>query len=413
MSFLETRKKNKLVAALIFSLSTSYNPAGAFSSWPSSPQTSCGVRIHAQQNKFKKLKPFYATGNLSEDLAEIDNDKTAGKENEKMNTEKEFNFVDLTRAIIRRLANLSLQDYKWRSDYFKKSEADRRVEESLARMIGDDPSYFRPMDASDSKIGPLGKAEKTLVNWLILVIEEEGKRAQQIAALDGELVRPMDLNENEGGPLAALERSAVQFWDTIRTTEKSRGVNQRPKDVQGSPLGQFENFVATKLNSITEAEQLRLEMQRRLPDGSVVRPIDVPGPLGELERQWLEVATAERQRIKEDKVRPKDASYQGPLGEAELRAIAALKVLQQEERARLDSITKAMKESRPMERDSNSVLGLIEAVMVGIFRAPQMIVSVVQRVQELMESSRLEQADQIILENEQLRRKSSSRETKE
>ncbi len=258
-----------------------------------------------------------------------------------------------------------------------------------------------------------GKAEKTLVNWLILVIEEEGKRAQQIAALDGELVRPMDLNENEGGPLAALERSAVQFWDTIRTTEKSRGVNQRPKDVQGSPLGQFENFVATKLNSITEAEQLRLEMQRRLPDGSVVRPIDVPGPLGELERQWLEVATAERQRIKEDKVRPKDASYQGPLGEAELRAIAALKVLQQEERARLDSITKAMKESRPMERDSNSVLGLIEAVMVGIFRAPQMIVSVVQRVQELMESSRLEQADQIILENEQLRRKSSSRETKE
>ena len=63
--------------------------------------------------------------------------------------------MDLTRAIIRRLANLSLQDYKWRSDYFKKSEADRRVEESLARMIGDDPSYFRPMDASDSKIGPL------------------------------------------------------------------------------------------------------------------------------------------------------------------------------------------------------------------------------------------------------------------
>ena len=61
----------------------------------------------------------------------------------------------MTRAIIRRLANLSLQDYKWRSDYFKKSEADRRVEESLARMIGDDPSYFRPMDASDSTIGPL------------------------------------------------------------------------------------------------------------------------------------------------------------------------------------------------------------------------------------------------------------------
>ena len=108
MSFLETRKKNKLVAALIFSLSTSYNPAGAFSSWPSSPQTSCGVRIHAQQNKFKKLKPFYATGNLSEDLAEIDNDKTAGKENEKMNSEKEVRYLVRTPSYARNISNIAL-----------------------------------------------------------------------------------------------------------------------------------------------------------------------------------------------------------------------------------------------------------------------------------------------------------------
>ena len=54
-----------------------------------------------------------------------------------------------------RLAELSLKDYDWRSSLFKRDEADRKVEESLARMMGDEPSYVRPMDASTDKIGPL------------------------------------------------------------------------------------------------------------------------------------------------------------------------------------------------------------------------------------------------------------------
>jgi hypothetical protein len=54
-----------------------------------------------------------------------------------------------------RLAKLSLEDYKWRISVFKTEEADRRVEESLARMMGDEASYVRPMDASKEKIGPL------------------------------------------------------------------------------------------------------------------------------------------------------------------------------------------------------------------------------------------------------------------
>ena len=54
-----------------------------------------------------------------------------------------------------RLAELSLKDYDWRSSIFKSKEADRRVEESLARMMGDQPAYVRPMDASDENIGPL------------------------------------------------------------------------------------------------------------------------------------------------------------------------------------------------------------------------------------------------------------------
>ena len=53
------------------------------------------------------------------------------------------------------LAKLSLKDYNWRTSIFKETEADRLVEESLARMMGDEPAYIRPMDASEKKIGPL------------------------------------------------------------------------------------------------------------------------------------------------------------------------------------------------------------------------------------------------------------------
>lgn len=54
-----------------------------------------------------------------------------------------------------RLAELSLEDYEWRQSVFSTNEADRKVEESLARMMGDEASYVRPMDASTEKIGPL------------------------------------------------------------------------------------------------------------------------------------------------------------------------------------------------------------------------------------------------------------------
>ena len=59
------------------------------------------------------------------------------------------------RRALRRLAQLSLADYDWRMSVYKEKEADRRVEESLARMLGEDASYVRPMDASEKTIGPL------------------------------------------------------------------------------------------------------------------------------------------------------------------------------------------------------------------------------------------------------------------
>ena len=62
---------------------------------------------------------------------------------------------DVFKQALRNLASLSLVDYKWRSALFKKNEADRMEEEWMARMMGKDPAYARPMDANDEVRGPL------------------------------------------------------------------------------------------------------------------------------------------------------------------------------------------------------------------------------------------------------------------
>lgn len=321
--------------------------------------------------------------------------------------EEELNTNDLIKTLFKKIANLSLQDYYWRSDLFKKNEADRRVEESLARMMGEDAAYVRPMDAGEN-MGPLGRAEKQLVDWLKLVIEEEGRRARLIASSDGEFVRPMDLQQSDkGGPLAALENSAVNFLESIKVseTERVRTATLRPKDVdqdKRGPLGNFEARVVSALEEIRASEEFRME-QTRARGGEIVRPIDVPGPLGEAERWYLELITAEKQRGKErikndgKLVRPKDASLEGPLGAAERAFTNALGVVRDEETERLRSMQRVLNENRPMERDRNSIAGWTEALLVGIFRAPQLLFRVIDRVNELMESEKLDSKDEKIL----------------
>lgn len=68
---------------------------------------------------------------------------------------KADDYDDSIRRGLKRLAQLSLEDYAWRMSVFKEKEADRKVEEYMAAMIGEDASYVRPMDAGENKIGPL------------------------------------------------------------------------------------------------------------------------------------------------------------------------------------------------------------------------------------------------------------------
>ena len=309
---------------------------------------------------------------------------------------KPRNLGDIARELIRNLAELALEDYKWRSDVFKTMNANRLVETSLARMRGDpSPGYYRPMDAPMQ--GPLGIAEHSAVSWLSRVIEEEGRRAQLIFDKDGVLVRPMEVEGR--GPLADIEATVVEFFNNIRDSErlrKSLGI-LRPKDLEESkrgPLGNAEFQLYQALKDLSNSESLRYEQS--LQRGSSVRPMDVPGPLGEVEAAVFEIFKAEQKRASEKAksnsvrpLRPKDASIPGPLGDAEQEAIRAFRRLSVEERERLQGILKTLQDNRPMEINRDSILGAMEAVIVGILRAPQLLVSVWERVSELLKSETL------------------------
>jgi hypothetical protein len=314
---------------------------------------------------------------------------------------------DFLRSTFRRLAELSLQDWQLRSDAFKSSEAERMVEESLARMRGQEANYVRPMDAQNK--GPIGRWEASTVLWFKQVFQEEALRAKRIINSDGEIVRPIQAAEL--GPLGYLEKTVVDFLQSILQSETARARTKtlRPKDLDESlrgPLGRLEQDAVRMLEDIRESENLRsqLQLQSRSQGDKIVRPIDVPGPLGEFELKVSELFYAEQKRTAEKQkregkvVRPMDAQWRGPLGEAELNVYETIKELHAEEMERLRNIQRVLQEQRPMEAQSDSMLGILESILVGLLRGPQLLVSVVERVRELMDSELLPDRDRQVLD---------------
>jgi hypothetical protein len=330
---------------------------------------------------------------------------------------------DLARDAIQRLAELSLQDYKWRSNLFKTTEAERLLEKSLARMTGEDAAYFRPMNAADNAIGPLGCLEKAVVEWLSNVIDEEGRRAQRIVNSDGQSLRPMDAGEGgDSGPLASLEKRATDFIHSILQSERERvrTGTLRPKDLEETvrgPFGELEMRAVFFLQELEQSEKLRMQ-QSLLRSGEVIRPIDVPGPLGEIEMAISDIFYAEGKRALDLEknpgmnIRPKDARFPGPFGETELTISNILEKLRIEESERLRNIKRVFQDNRPMDKDSNSFLGVLETVVVGLARGPQLLASVFKRVQELLSSEKLDEADMdIVKERERVESSSSQSES--
>jgi len=355
-------------------------------------------------------------------LLSIDNDDNdqfdVSKEQQLQQQQGEKNSRNLVRLEkstgLLQLAKLSLQDYEWRNGFFKKREANRRMEESLARMMGDEASYVRPMDASESNIGPLGLWEKSSVEWLRQVIEEEARRAREIVRLGGILVRPMDAycdgDEQSLGPLGIVERRVVDFLDSIRDSERERSNLKvlRPKDLEPSlrgPLGEAELRASEAIREIIGSEKMRMQ-QSKIREG-IVRPIDVPGPLGDLEMAVLDVVKAEEQRKLESEqtdgalIRPMNARKKGPLGELEEQAIEAVRRLTDEEKVRLRNIQRFLDENRPMEQVEPSALGVVETIVVGIIRAPILIFQILSRVRDLLQSEPLDNVDVKILKDEE------------
>ena len=314
---------------------------------------------------------------------------------------------DLRKTLLR-LAEWSLEDYKWRSSVFKEAEADRMVEETLARVQGTKPTYVRPMDAGEEQIGPLGQLEKSAVEWLSQVIDEEGRRAKKIIDTDGRLVRPID--SDELGPLGKLEQKVVEFLRSITSSERERVRTKtlRPMDLEESirgPLGRLEEAVSKFFADLRESERMRYEFSKNR-GGAMVRPIDVPGPLGELELWIGEILKAEELRAMEKKsgtiVRPMEAKVPGPLGKVEKKAYDFLDRLSAEEMERLRNMKQYLKDARPMESNRDSLLGIVETIAVGIIRAPLLVLNVIDRVRELIESEPLEEIDQQKMESKNL-----------
>jgi len=352
---------------------------------------------------------------FDDDNKNVDADQQQQQQQQQQENTKERGLLRLEKSSgLLRLAQLSLQDYEWRVGFFKDREADRKVEESLARMMGDEASYVRPMDASDSSIGPLGLWEKESVEWLQSVIDEEGRRAREIVRLGGILVRPMDATSGPGGieqlgPLGVIEKRVVDFLDSIRISERERTKSRvlRPKDLEASkrgPLGKAELRASEAIREILNSEKIRMEQSRKR-DG-IVRPIDIPGPLGELEMAVLEVVKAEEQRKLETAenngavlVRPMDARTKGPLGELEAQATEAVKRLTDEEKQRVQNIQRYLDENRPMQQQQPSALGMLETIVVGIVRAPILIFQILSRVKDLLDAKTIDESDAKILDD--------------
>ena len=225
------------------------------------------------------------------------------------------------------------------------------------------------------------------------------------------MVRPIEAKAPDGelGPLGFMEKQFVDFLDDVRQSEKerSRSKTLRPKDLDESvrgPLGEAELKAVEAIREILDAEKLRMT-QSKVRD-EVVRPIDVPGPIGEFEMMVLEVVEAERQRAIDRKlnperllVRPKDASMKGPLGVLEEQAVAVVEKLTIEEKERLRNIRKYLHENRPMQQDKNSILGILERVAVGVVRAPILLYQIILRVTELLHSEPLSSEDLQVIED--------------
>jgi len=220
--------------------------------------------------------------------------------------------------------------------------------------------------------------------------------------MGGMMVRPLEAKAPDGelGPLGFMEKQFVDFLDTVRQSERQRTKSKtlRPMEMDEStrgPLGEAEWKAVKAIRQIVDAEKTRMN-QSRLRD-VIVRPIDVPGPIGELEMKILDVIDAERQRVA-DGVRPMASSKKGPLGELEEQAVAIVEKLTKEEKERLRNINRFLKENRPMEQDEKSFWGIVETVAVGIVRAPILIYQIILRVRELLDSTTLPIEDSELLQ---------------
>lgn len=274
---------------------------------------------------------------------------------------------------------------------------------SLSKAALEETDRWRALYRATRKIrldgDPVAVATVRRVQQLALaVVDEEEYRAKQMISLGGSAIRPRDAPPDVRGPLGELELE----WTT--TLEESRW---NLLSVLLDWLSEIMMRLDEEVKAIVASETARVELLRT---GTRLRPLDAPpSALGRLEQFVDAIVKEETTRATAGVSRPVENSpgSRGPLAAAERRAAALLDVFYAYEIERFQILRDSGLIERPMDRDPQGALGMVEGATVGFVRAPILVSALVARVAQLVDEVLSEDVNQLYESLEELEGRST------
>ena len=256
----------------------------------------------------------------------------------------EMNKMEPLKRARQKLAELSLQDVRW-----------RREAERATRKV--------PLLGDSEAVATVEKFQKMAA----AILDEEEFRARQIVSRGGEAVRPMSAPPDARGPLGDFEEKVVKIFADWSLAKDA--------------LLDFFGLLREEVLMIVASERARAERVERSKKRQ--RPLDAPpSALGNLEAFVDDLFREEKNRNKLQRPLDSPAKNRGPLASAERRAVELLATVNAYERQRLDVLLEAGILQRPMDYDGprKSPLGFLESFVVGLIRAPVLVSALISVV---------------------------------
>lgn len=257
---------------------------------------------------------------------------------------------------------------------------------SLAKKALEDVAWRRAVDKATREVSLSGDPNSVATirraqELALALVDEEEFRALQIVSRGGSAVRPLEAPADVRGPLGDLEAKAVDALEASGGNVVLALARWLAAIVQ--------RFDA-EVEAVVASETARA--RRTAATGDRLRPLDAPpSVLGKLELFFEALVREETARASGGIVRrpvENAPGSRGPLAAAE----RLVEVLCAYEAERLETLRAAGLIQRPMERDPLSALGVVEGATVGVIRAPILVSALVERVTELIEEVKADEA---------------------